>query len=99
MIAESIIGAAAELGTLRVPVVVRLQGTNSTEGLRMVSANNWDRIDCADIFMQVEEANLGLYTESEFGEAAKKAVELANTGGSSLSEELERDLEHGNAGS
>lgn len=36
MIAESIIGAAAELGPLRVPVVVRLQGTNSAEGLKMV---------------------------------------------------------------
>ena len=37
MIAESIIGAAEELGPLRVPMVVRLQGTNSPEGLKMVS--------------------------------------------------------------
>lgn len=37
MIAESIIGAASELGPMRVPVVVRLQGTNSAEGLKMVS--------------------------------------------------------------
>ena len=37
MIAESIIGAAAELGPLRVPVVVRLQGTNSEQGLKLVS--------------------------------------------------------------
>jgi succinyl-CoA synthetase beta subunit len=65
MIAESIIGAAAELGPLRVPVVVRLQGTNSAQGLKMV-----------------EDANLGLYTESEFGLAALKAVELANKGSS-----------------
>ncbi|KAL6696931.1 beta subunit of gdp-forming succinate-CoA ligase [Trichoderma pleuroticola] len=36
MIAESIIGAAQEM-TLAVPLVVRLQGTNSTEGLRLVS--------------------------------------------------------------
>lgn len=36
MIAESIIGAAAELGPLRVPLVVRLQGTNSEEGLKLV---------------------------------------------------------------
>lgn len=36
MIAESIIGAASELGPMRVPLVVRLQGTNSAEGLKMV---------------------------------------------------------------
>lgn len=37
MIAESIIGAATELGPFPVPIVVRLQGTNSEEGLRLVS--------------------------------------------------------------
>ena len=37
MIAESIVGAAAELGGFQVPVVVRLQGTNSELGLKMVS--------------------------------------------------------------
>ncbi|CAH0054668.1 unnamed protein product [Clonostachys solani] len=36
MIAESIIGAATELGPIKVPVVVRLQGTNSVEGLKML---------------------------------------------------------------
>jgi succinyl-CoA synthetase beta subunit len=36
-VAESIIGAAAEIGPLRVPLVVRLQGTNSAEGLKLVS--------------------------------------------------------------
>lgn len=36
MIAESIIGATKELGTLRVPLVVRLQGNNSPEGLKIV---------------------------------------------------------------
>lgn len=36
MIAESIIGAASELGPMRVPVVVRLQGTNSAKGLELV---------------------------------------------------------------
>lgn len=39
MIAESIIGAAAELGPMKVPVVVRLQGTNSQEGLKLVSSS------------------------------------------------------------
>ena len=36
MIAESIIGAASEI-EIRVPIVVRLQGTNSEEGLKLVS--------------------------------------------------------------
>lgn len=39
MIAESIIGAAKELGSFRVPIVVRLQGTNSAEGLKLVSSS------------------------------------------------------------
>ncbi|OAG02221.1 succinate-CoA ligase [Paraphaeosphaeria sporulosa] len=79
MIAESIIGAAAELGPLRMPVVVRLQGTNSAEGLQMV-----------------EEANLGLRTESDFGKAAQLAVQLSNTHGRIGTE---RDPEVANAGS
>ncbi|OHE97205.1 hypothetical protein CORC01_07459 [Colletotrichum orchidophilum] len=60
MIAESILGAAKELGPLKVPLVVRLQGTNSELGLKIL-----------------EEANLGLHTEADFGKAAQKAVELA----------------------
>ncbi|TVY66402.1 Succinate--CoA ligase [GDP-forming] subunit beta [Fusarium oxysporum f. sp. cubense] len=40
MIAESIIGAAKELGPLRVPLVVRLQGTNSPEGLKILEEAN-----------------------------------------------------------
>ncbi|KAH7024793.1 beta subunit of gdp-forming succinate-CoA ligase [Microdochium trichocladiopsis] len=61
MIAQSIITAAERLGPFRVPVVVRLQGTNSAEGLKLI-----------------QDANLGLHVESGFGEAASKAVELAN---------------------
>ncbi|KAH7123229.1 hypothetical protein B0J13DRAFT_151778 [Dactylonectria estremocensis] len=64
MIAESIIGAATALGPLRVPLVVRLQGTNSAEGLKLI-----------------EDANLGLHVESDFGKAAAKAVELAGPWG------------------
>ncbi|KAF6824311.1 hypothetical protein CPLU01_10910 [Colletotrichum plurivorum] len=60
MVAEAIIGAAEELGPLKVPMVVRLQGTNSELGLKML-----------------EEADLGLHTEADFGRAAQKAVELA----------------------
>ncbi|EXM20308.1 Succinyl-CoA synthetase-like [Fusarium oxysporum f. sp. vasinfectum] len=40
MIAESIIGAAKELGPLHVPLVVRLQGTNSPEGLKILEEAN-----------------------------------------------------------
>lgn len=61
MIAESIIGATAELG-ISVPMVVRLQGTNSEQGLKML-----------------KEANLGLFVESGFGDAAKRVVELVQT--------------------
>lgn len=41
MIAESIIAAADELGPLRVPIVVRLQGTNAEQGQQMVSEIPW----------------------------------------------------------
>lgn len=37
MIAESIIDAVNSLGHQSVPMVVRLQGTNSEEGLKLVS--------------------------------------------------------------
>jgi succinyl-CoA synthetase beta subunit len=37
MIAESIVAAAKEIGGFKVPVVVRLQGTNSEKGLKLVS--------------------------------------------------------------
>lgn len=36
MIAESIIAAASEIGGFKIPVVVRLQGTNCNKGLKMV---------------------------------------------------------------
>ncbi|KJZ71840.1 hypothetical protein HIM_08768 [Hirsutella minnesotensis 3608] len=59
MIAESIISAVDELD-IRVPIVVRLQGTNSEKGLKLL-----------------EQANLGLQIESDFGRAAQRAVRLA----------------------
>lgn len=40
MIAESIIAAAASAGGFKVPVVVRLQGTNSDKGLQIVRIHN-----------------------------------------------------------
>ncbi|KAF4952240.1 hypothetical protein FSARC_12705 [Fusarium sarcochroum] len=59
MIAESIIAAASELGPLHVPMVARLQGTNSEAGLKLLA-----------------DADLGIHVEADFGEAARKAVEL-----------------------
>jgi succinyl-CoA synthetase beta subunit len=41
MIAESIIAAAKELGPFCVPIVARLQGTNSEAGLKMVSVGSF----------------------------------------------------------
>ena len=77
MIAESIIAAASELGPLRVPMVVRLQGTNSEAGLKLVS----DLLFPAGQTLrslQLSETDLGIHVEADFGEAARKAVELAN---------------------
>ncbi|PYH93375.1 succinyl-CoA synthetase beta chain [Aspergillus ellipticus CBS 707.79] len=42
MIAESILAATDALGGLRVPVVVRLQGTNSEEALKMIRESGLD---------------------------------------------------------
>lgn len=95
MIAESIIGAAAELGPLRVPVVVRLQGTNAAEGLKMVCSVSLLDFSLTDALVQVEEANLGLHSESDFGDAAQLAVRLANQSYIGT----DRDPEVGNAGS
>ncbi|CAL5873121.1 uncharacterized protein PFLUO_LOCUS7390 [Penicillium psychrofluorescens] len=44
MIAESIIAAAAELGGFDIPVVVRLQGTNSDKALEMISKADLDNL-------------------------------------------------------
>ncbi|KAI3530610.1 NAD-dependent deacetylase sirtuin-5 [Colletotrichum filicis] len=43
MIAESILGAAKELGPLKIPMVVRLQGTNSEMGLKIATNVNSKR--------------------------------------------------------
>jgi succinyl-CoA synthetase beta subunit len=45
MIAESIIQAASTLGGFNVPVVVRLQGTNCDEAMKMVSHNDFPEED------------------------------------------------------
>ncbi|KAJ5322387.1 succinate-CoA ligase [Penicillium brevicompactum] len=48
MVAESIIQAAAQLGPLRCPIVVRLQGTNSEKGQRMIRDSGLNLISEAD---------------------------------------------------
>lgn len=81
MIAESIIAAASDMGPMRVPVVVRLQGTNSEEGLKLVRPPSSIAIFRVLLDMltalQLEKANLGLHVVADFGEAAKTAMELA----------------------
>lgn len=46
MIAESILGAAKELGPLKIPMVVRLQGTNSEMGLKIVRCSHTGQMRC-----------------------------------------------------
>ncbi|KAI4221665.1 MAG: hypothetical protein L6R36_006729 [Xanthoria steineri] len=58
MIAESIIAAAHSFHDI--PIVVRLQGTNSAAGQQLIA-----------------ESGLNLFAEDEFGNAVKKAIELA----------------------
>ncbi|KAL8995161.1 MAG: hypothetical protein Q9169_005046 [Polycauliona sp. 2 TL-2023] len=56
--AESIIAAAQNFRG--VPIVVRLQGTNSAQGQKMIA-----------------ESGLELFAEDEFGDAVRKAIEMA----------------------
>ncbi|KAI1041379.1 hypothetical protein LB505_005669 [Fusarium chuoi] len=56
MIAESIIAAASELGPLKVPIVVRLQGTNSEAGLQMLKDATLDIHVEADFGKAAQEA-------------------------------------------
>lgn len=58
MIAESIIGAAKELGSFRVPIVVRLQGTNSEEGLKLVSGEPGQYIRSIMLILVIRSRNL-----------------------------------------
>ena len=76
MIAESIIAAAAETGGFKVPVVVRLQGTNSHRGLKLVSAARSVNICTAEI-SKIENSNTGnLTVEPDFEAAAQTIVRL-----------------------
>ncbi|CAG8908878.1 unnamed protein product [Penicillium egyptiacum] len=58
MIAEAIVSAAAETGGFKCPVVVRLQGTNSEKGLKLIKQSGLDN----------------LVVEPEFEKAAQRIV-------------------------
>lgn len=59
MIAEAIVAAAAEMGGFKCPVVVRLQGTNSEKGLKLIEQSGLKN----------------LVVEAEFEKAAQMVVE------------------------
>ncbi|KAJ5511009.1 ATP-grasp fold subdomain 2 [Penicillium expansum] len=44
MIAEAIVAAASEMGGFKCPVVVRLQGTNSEKGLKLIEQSGLDNL-------------------------------------------------------
>lgn len=76
MIAESIIAAAEERGGFKVPVVVRLQGTNSDKGLKLVSAAH-NVNACTTDMAKIENSNTGnLTVEPDFEAAAQTIVRL-----------------------
>ena len=75
MIADGIVLAYKDLG-IKVPVVVRLRGTNEEIGQKMVSKpelQNWNHTEAP----QIAESGLSLHAFDDFDEAAKKAIELA----------------------
>lgn len=77
MIAEAIIGAKERMD-INVPMVVRLQGTNSEAGLKQVRLFMQCLYSNLANLLQLAEADLGLHVETDFGKAAEKAVEFAN---------------------
>lgn len=78
MIAESIVAAASAMGGFKVPVVVRLQGTNSDIGLKLVGDLRMFYEMTFTDFKQLEDSGLGnLTVEADFEQAAGKVVELS----------------------
>jgi succinyl-CoA synthetase beta subunit len=76
MIAESIVAAAAETGGFKIPVVVRLQGTNCDKGLKLVSTPR-NGIACSAEMSKIENSNTGnLTVEPDFEAAAQTIVRL-----------------------
>ncbi|KAJ5741716.1 hypothetical protein N7533_011125 [Penicillium manginii] len=63
MIAESIVAAASAIGGFKMPVVVRLQGTNNEKGLKLIQESGLGN----------------LIVEADFEQAAEKIVKLTGT--------------------
>lgn len=80
MIAESIVAAAEAIGGFRIPVVVRLQGTNCDKGLGLVSFLLLFAIitdSRAHISWQINTSGLdNLIVDPDFEAAAKRIVQL-----------------------
>lgn len=82
MIAKGILLAYKDLG-IRVPVVVRLRGTNEEEGQKIVSSINsactsWNH-ECTNcIMVQIAQSGLPLQAFDDFHEAASKVIELSH---------------------
>ena len=84
MIAQGIMMAYEEIG-VKVPVVVRLRGTNEQAGQKMVSKipfRGFMVVELAireiDTILQIAESGLALHAYDDFDEAARKAIELAS---------------------
>lgn len=76
MVAKSILEAASAMGGFSVPVVVRLQGTNSDDAMKMVG--HCIRLAASVLIQlfQLKTSGLDLHTETDFEEAATKIIEL-----------------------
>ncbi|KAI1063577.1 hypothetical protein LB506_005329 [Fusarium annulatum] len=90
MIAESIIAAASELGPLKVPMMVRLQGTNSEAGLQMLKDATLDIHVKADFGKAAQEA----VRLADIGVKAER-LQLKHQSIRELSEEVEEDSNAG----
>ena len=78
MIADGIILAYKDLG-IKVPVVVRLRGTNEKLGQRMVSEPELQAMKHTES-SQIADSGLPLHAFDDFDAAAKKVIELARQG-------------------
>jgi succinyl-CoA synthetase beta subunit len=77
-IAEGVIQATKELG-LKVPLVVRLQGTKEQEAKQCVASDSSASLHgtkCGIVTRLIKESGLKIYPFDGLDEAAAKAVEL-----------------------
>jgi succinyl-CoA synthetase alpha subunit len=78
MIANGVLLAFKEL-EMKIPVVVRIRGTNEAEGQKIVSVLiTIVRESLANVKTQIAESGLPLHAFDDFEEAAAKVIELAN---------------------